>query len=164
MSYSDDYDEQRADAKTLVTLLHLRDIESNRGESYTIVSEMLDVRNRALAAVTRADDFIVSNTLVSLMVSQVAENPHLVSVFDELFSSQGYEIYLKPAGDYVKPGRHTFGVLCEAALRRNEIAIGYRLAKSARDPHAAYGVKVNPSKREKLRFAPDDKVIVLAEA
>ncbi|MGC4065439.1 MAG: hypothetical protein QM784_12480 [Polyangiaceae bacterium] len=40
------------------------------------------------------------------MVSQVAENPHLVRVFEELFSSEGYEIYLKPASDYVKNGRH----------------------------------------------------------
>ena len=51
-----------------------------------------------------ADDFIVSNTLVSLMVSQVAENEHLVKVFDELFSAGGCEIYLKPATDYVRAG------------------------------------------------------------
>ena len=58
----------------LVTLLHLRDIESQRGEQFTIVTEMLDVRNRALAHVTRADDFIVSRKLVSLTMTQLAEN------------------------------------------------------------------------------------------
>ena len=59
-------DAQRADGKTLVTLLHLRDIAAKPAERFSIVSEMLDVRNRDLAEVTRADDFIVSDRLVSL--------------------------------------------------------------------------------------------------
>jgi len=48
--------------------------------------------------------------------------------------------------DYVKPGATTFATVCESALRRSEIAIGYRLAGSARDPAAAYGVVVNPGR------------------
>ena len=48
---------------------------AKRGESFTIVSEMLDIRNRELAEVTRADDFIVSDKLVSLIMTQIAENP-----------------------------------------------------------------------------------------
>ncbi|HET7009821.1 MAG TPA: hypothetical protein VFI11_03515, partial [Anaerolineales bacterium] len=47
--------EQEADAQTLVTLLHLRDIADRRRIDLSIVSEMLDVRNRQLAEVTRAD-------------------------------------------------------------------------------------------------------------
>ena len=38
---------------------------------------MLDVRNRELAEVTQADDFIVSDKLVSLMLAQVSENKDL---------------------------------------------------------------------------------------
>jgi hypothetical protein len=48
-------------------------------------------------------------------------------------------------------------------MRRKEIAIGYRLAKQSRDASAAYGVMVNPPKRTKVSFTPDDHVIVLAE-
>src|SRR5262249_33875920 len=61
LSYSDGLDPQRADARTLVSLLHLRDIAATAGRRFSIVSEMLDVRNRDLAEVTRADDFIVSD-------------------------------------------------------------------------------------------------------
>ena len=39
-------DAQRADARILVTLLHLRDIADRRGAQFTIVSEMIDERNR----------------------------------------------------------------------------------------------------------------------
>lgn len=164
MSYSDMLDEQRADARTLVTLLHLRDIEAQRGESFTIVSEMLDVRNRALAHVTRADDFIVSGKLVSLTMSQLAENPGLRAVFDDLFDEEGSEVYLKPAGDYVRLDEPVdFYTVLESARRRGEVAFGYRVLALADKPDKAYGVVINPDKAQAVTFTEDDKVIVLAE-
>ncbi len=164
MSYSDFLDDQRADARTLVTLLHLRDIEALGGEKFTIVSEMLDVRNRALAQVTRADDFIVSGKLVSLMMSQLAENPTLQPLFDDLFDEAGSEIYLKSAGDYVKLGEPVdFYTVVESARRRGQIAFGYRLAATADDAAKNYGVAMNPDKAETVTFGESDKIILLAE-
>ena len=95
LSYSDDLDAQRADAQTLITLLHLRDMSERAGKDFSIVSEMLDVRNRELAEVTRADDFIVSDQLVSLLLAQVSENAGLNAVFADLFDPEGSEIYLE---------------------------------------------------------------------
>jgi ion channel POLLUX/CASTOR len=155
--------QEMADARTTVTLLHLRDITRLAGKKVPITSEILDINNRELATVAEADDFIVSNTLISLMVSQIAENRHLQRVFEELFDPEGHEIYLKPATDYVRAGEHAFGVVCEAALRRNELAIGYRLAARASDADAQFGVAINPPKQKKVALGADDKVIVLAE-
>jgi hypothetical protein len=164
MSYSDYLDEQRADARTLVTLLHLRDIEAQRGESYTIVSEMLDVRNRALAAVTQADDFIVSGKLVSLMMSQLAENPELRPIFDDMFDEEGSEIYLKPAADYVVLGQPVgFYTVLESARRRGQIAFGYRLARNGDNPEKNNGVVMNPDKAAQVTFSQEDKLIVISE-
>jgi hypothetical protein len=56
------------------------------------------------------------------------------------------------------------GAVCESALRRSEIAIGYRLADKARDAAAGYGVVVNPDKRGKVSFSNEDRIIVLAES
>ncbi len=164
LSESANRSQEMADARTTVALLHLRDLARRAGSSVPITSEILNIQNRDLAAVAEADDFIVSNTLVSLMVSQIAENPHLVRVFDELFSPRGHEIYLKPAGEYVRPGEVKFGTVCEAALRRNELAIGYRLAVDAREPDKAFGVVVNPAKRTSVALGAGDQIIVLAEA
>jgi ion channel POLLUX/CASTOR len=160
LSYSDDLPPQKADARTLVTLLHLRDIEAKRGETYSIVSEMLDVRNRQLAEVAQPDDFIVSDRLVSLLLAQISENADLAAVYSDLFDPEGAEIYLKPAEDYVVTGKPVkFATVVESARRRGEVAIGYLSSKgSAKDR-----VHVNPKKGSQATFAEGDKVIVIAE-
>jgi hypothetical protein len=160
----DDLGTQQADAVTLMTLLHLRDMADRRAIDLSIVSEMLDVRNRRLADVTRADDFIVSDRIVSLMLAQISENKALNAVFQDLFDPEGAEIYLKPAGDYVVPGQPIdFYTLLESARRRGEVAIGYRREAWSGDPRRGYGVVLNPRKSEPLTLAEHDRVIVLAE-
>ncbi len=161
----DTLDAGRADARTLVTLLHLRDIASRLDRDFSIVSEMLDLRDRALAEVARADDFIVSDRLISLMIAQVAESKHLNAVFADLLDPNGSEIYLKPAGDYVVLDRAVpFGAVLEAARRRGETAFGFRIAATADDASAAYGVTVNPRKSSPVTFSAADRIVVLAEA
>jgi len=165
LAYKDTLDMQRADAKTLVTLLHLREIADAAGVDPNVVSEMLDDRNRQLAEVTKADDFIVSDKLISLMLSQLSENRQLNEVFDVLFSSEGSEIYLRPAELYVKPGVSVdFYTVLEAASRRGETAIGYRVKADANDADSAYGIRVNPRKHAPVTFGPGDKLIVLADS
>lgn len=163
LSYSDVLDEQRADAKTLITLLHLRDIAARSNKSFSIVSEMLDLRNRNLAKATRADDFIVSDKLVSLTMSQLAENPRLDAVLDELFNVEGSEVYLRPAGDYVQLGGPVdFYTVVEAARQRDEVAFGYRLMAAGDDPAQVYGVVLNPDKGAAVEFVAEDRIVVLA--
>lgn len=160
----EEYERNEADSKTLMTLLHLRDIESKKGEAYSIVSEMFDVRNRVLAVIAEADDFIVSDELAGLLLTQVSENKLLGKVFDDLFNADGSEIYLKPVKDYVKPGENVnFYTVTEAAKRNNETAVGYRLNEFSGDAEKDFGVVVNPKKSENVQFSPDDFIIVLAE-
>ncbi|KFN42824.1 CASTOR/POLLUX-related putative ion channel [Arenimonas oryziterrae] len=155
---------QEADAQTLICLLHLRNIAEAADKDLSIVSEMMDLRNRALAQVARADDFIVSDKLVSLMLSQLSENKHLDRVFRQLFSAEGSEVYIRPITDYVKPGVPVdFYTLIEAAAQRGETAIGYRQIEFSGDPTKGFGVKVNPNKAEKIVFDQSDRIIVLAE-
>ena len=157
-------DVQAADAKTLVTLLHLRDIAEKDETPFSIVSEMLDLRNRQLAEAVRVDDFIVSEHLISLMMAQLSENAELFAVYTDLFDPQGSEIYLKPAGDYVETGKPVnFYTVVEAARRAGQVAFGYRLVREAGDAKKSYGVHTNPKKSELVMFTPEDKVIVLAE-
>lgn len=164
LAYKDALDAQRADSKTLITLLQLRDIEERAGIDLNIVSEMLDDRNRELAEVTNADDFIVSDKLISLMLSQVSENRQLTDVFAQLFASRGSEIYLRPASLYVDLSTETdFYTVLEAARRRGESAIGYRVDEFAHASDRGYGVVVNPRKGDRVALTANDKVIVLAE-
>ena len=101
---------------------------------------MLDLRNRALAEVTHADDFIVSARLVSLLMAQVSENTQLNAVFADLFDVAGSEIYLRPAREYLEPGVEvTYATIVASARRRNEVAIGVRTQASQATPQAASG-------------------------
>ncbi len=157
-------DIQESDAKTLITLLHLRAISESEGVEYSIVTEMLDMRNRELGAVARADDFVVSDNLISLMLSQLSENRELKKVYDSLFQSEGSEIYLKPATRYVKPGTPVdFYTVVASAAELGETAIGYRLASETALTALQYGIHLNPDKSKKVVFEDRDLVIVLSE-
>jgi voltage-gated potassium channel Kch len=164
LCYCDRFEAQEADEHTLVTLLHLRQIAERHNHPFSIVSEMLDVRKRDLAEVTRADDFIISDQLVSLILAQISENKGLKTVLDDLFDAEGSELYLKPAEDYVQLGRPlNFYTVVEAAKRRGEVAVGYRQYADSHNPLKSYGVRVNPDKSKRVTFADQDRIIVLAE-
>jgi voltage-gated potassium channel Kch len=155
---------QEADARTLVTLLHLRDMSQKDETPFSIVSEMLDLRNRELAEAANVDDFIVSEHLVSLMMSQLSENRGLLPVFTDIFDPEGSEIYLKPIGDYVETGKLlNFQTVVAAARQRGETAIGYRILSENHDAEKSYGVHTNPKKSSSVTFTPEDKIIVIAE-
>ena len=165
MSYSDTLKIQDADAKTLITLLHLRAISEQVGRTFNLVSEMLDGRNRDLADVTRADDFIVSDKFASLLLTQISENKELPLVYEDLFTADGSELYLKPASEYVALDQPmSFYTVMESARRRGEVAIGYRNMALANVADNNYGVEVNPKKSASITFRKGDKVIVLAES
>ncbi|HNO30637.1 MAG TPA: hypothetical protein PKI78_02545, partial [Anaerolineales bacterium] len=131
---------------------------------FSIISEMLDLRNRELAEAAKVDDFIVSDHLISLMLAQLSENADLMNVFTDMFDPEGSEIYLKPVGDYVTLGQPAnFYTLVEAARQRGETAIGYRLMSESHDSEKSYGVHTNPNKSAKVTFTPEDKLIVISE-
>ena len=167
LSESDWYDVQEADARTLVALMHLREIAERDGDGhpFTIVSEMLDVRNRELAQVTHADDYIVSDELLSLMMAQVSENHRLYHVFSDLLSPEGSEIYLRPAEGYVALGRPvTYATVVASAREQGQVAIGYRLNGESLDARTTFGVHLNPHKSEAVTLCERDRVIVLSES
>ncbi len=165
LGYSDHFDPQATDTRTLVTLLHLRKIAETAGAHINVVSEMIDVRNRELAEVTRADDFVVSNKLVSLMLAQASENDNIGAIFGDLLDEQGSEIVMRKAEAYLELGQPmTFYTVTEACRRRGEVAIGHVRKRSdlTDDGRNMGGVVVNPKKSEALTYEAGDKIIVLA--
>ncbi|MDB5525662.1 MAG: hypothetical protein JWM58_3425 [Rhizobium sp.] len=163
LGYNENMAPQPADTRTLVTLLHLRQIADEAKRHSSVVSEMIDVRNRELAEVSRADDFVVSNKLVSLMLAQASENEFMEQIFASLLDEDGAELYLKPASDYVAADTEVdFYTVALAALERNEVAIGYRKRDASDDGRRLGGVKINPVKSDKVKFSGNDCIVVLA--
>jgi CO dehydrogenase/acetyl-CoA synthase epsilon subunit len=163
LGYSDNMSAQSADTHTLVTLLQLRRLSEAMGRHVNVVSEMADSRNRALAEVTRADDFVVSNQLVSLMLAQASENRHVSAIFGELLDERGSEVYIRPVTDYVAIDQPVnFYTIIEAARRRGEVALGYKEAIDDRGVRKLGGVVINPAKNNARTYKETDAIVVLA--
>ena len=164
LCYSDHLNIQEADAVTLMSLLHLRDIAKNVQSTFSITSEILDEQNHALAEVTQADDFIISDKLVSLLLAQVSENKYLSGILTDIFNPEDSEIYLKPVIHYVKANTPVnFYTVVDEARRRGEIAIGYRIRSYSKNADKMYGIIMNPKKSDMITFSEQDCIIVVAE-
>ncbi|PKM60352.1 MAG: potassium transporter TrkA [Firmicutes bacterium HGW-Firmicutes-4] len=157
-------DVQESDANTLVVLLQLRDISEKLNCRFSVVSEMMDFRNKKLAEVTKVNDFIVSEKLISLMLTQVSENKMINTIFEDLFDADGSELYIKKASKYIKPDSTVnYYTLVEAARRKNEIVIGYVIAAEQKDAQKDYGIYINPDKSAQVSLSEKDGLIVIAE-
>jgi len=152
-----------ADAKTLTILLHIRDIALKHNLFFGITSQMLDVRNQALAQGTNVSDFVISSNISSLMLTQISENRKLAPIILDLLDSAGSEIYMKPSSFYIKSGIEIdiFSVVHAVALK-NEIFIGYKRIFTDPNGEAQQLIVTNPDKNEMISFSNNDCLIVIA--
>jgi Trk K+ transport system NAD-binding subunit len=165
LSYMNKGSIQISDAITLICLVHLRDISEKAGKDFSVVSEMLDVQNRELAEVAKADDFIVSDNLLSLLMTQIAENKDLEMVYENLFSDEGAEIYLNPVEEYLDLSKPVdFYQVIESASNQGHTAIGFRSLQPEIVNNGKFGIVLNPIKSNQIKFEQGDFLIVLAEA
>lgn len=152
-------DNETSDAKTLLTLIHLRDIAEISSKTFSITSEMKNVANQELAKVAKANDLVVGSNIINLILTQISENRDLAVVFQEILTSEGSEIYIRAAENYVKLNvEMDFYDVTNILASRNEVAIGYK--KQHED--GSFDVITNPLKSDKIVFTELDSIISLA--
>ena len=117
-------DPEAADMEAAFLLLALRDIRSRAGLSFNITVEMQRERNQKLVGRGDQTDFLVSSSMSSLIVAQLAENPGMIDVFHEILSNEGNEIYLKNAGLLGLHGTFTVRDLRRIMLRQGYVLLG----------------------------------------
>lgn len=157
----DDRGAEQADARTLLILLNLRAMKTTQPHNINIVSEMLNDKNRELAQSNASDDFIVSEQLVGNMITIVSENFVMQRVLAAVISSEGPQLRLNPASWYVKTNTPVdFNTITEAALRRGESALGYRIAGGERG--TGDGVVLNPVRTDTVVLGDEDSIVVFA--
>jgi len=161
-----------SDARAILGYLLLRKLLSTGPQAPRVLVELTDADNISLFE-NRSGEIIVSPVIVSHMLTRVALRRELDSVFDELFSSGGSEIFFHPIAEYglaetlaqipdhdPSGDGYTFGDLQRAAQTRGEIAIGIRRADQERTPSG--GVELNPGRDQNLQLNTEDDLIVLA--
>lgn len=151
-----------ADALTMLTLMLIGDLVERHAEalaSTRIVGEILDSRRVELARRSGADDLVVSDRLAGSMIAQLAENPDLAPVFEDLFDADGATVTLRPITMYATCGERVgFGDLVHAASMRGDSAIGYRVGH---DTNGQPAILLNPSKDLQVTVSKDDSLIVV---
>ena len=157
-------DIQEADAETIMILIHLRDIAEKNNLKFSISSEIIDVRNMELARVAKVNDFIISDQLTSLMMTQLSENKLINKVFEDFLNETGSEIYFKKAKNYVKLNEElNFYTVIEAASNKGEVAIGYKIYAEENMDDKNFGIYLNPLKTNNISFSEEDCIIVISE-
>lgn len=164
LSPFDELPSQAADAQTLIVLLHLRDISERTGSKFSIVTELREESNANLARVTRVDDVIVSNQLVSLILAQMSENKDRLPTLLGLTNPEGDHLQLKPPEDYIALGHAVnFYTVVESAKKHGHLVLGYCLEAEAEDAQSNFGVRLNPPKSAKITFCQGDRLIIVAK-
>ena len=154
-----------ADTRAIIALLLLRDARRRSALAPTqrVCSEILDPKNRELAATTQINDIVISNEMVSMVLAQVTYEPRVQAVLEDLLRSEGSEVYVKPMELYVPVGSQvTIEQLVLLAKARGEQMMGVQIYEDA--PDKKYGLVLNPMNRQApFVTKPGDRLVVLAE-
>jgi len=154
----------KSDAKTILTLLQLRSIKKERSIVIPVISQIQNPTNKQLTDQKSSDDFIVSQQLVGHYTCQLAENPNLKSVFEEILKPEGSEIYLRNVSDYLDISKEVnFFTVIDSFIDRNEVPIGFKIYSEILDPKT-HGIHLNPNKSDLIKFTEKDKIIILTES
>jgi len=155
----------RSDSRSMVTMLLARDIQKKKnsreylGKEPFLVAEILDPRTASLLTLAAANDFMVSNRMVSEALAQMAMEINIHPLVEDLFCPEGNEMHIKPISLYAAPGESlNFWELVARGRMRIEIVIGYYSASNGNE------LIINPgNKSEPIQWMSEDRVVVISE-
>ncbi|MDH3754540.1 MAG: hypothetical protein OEU32_11775 [Acidimicrobiia bacterium] len=142
-----------ADNRTLLNLLLLRRELAKRNEvAPRVVVELLDADNVHLAGMTGADDYLISDAIVSRLMSQLAEQPERRAVLLTLYAPEGPSIQLVPANDFGLLGELGADQIIATTYASGQLAIGWRKDGT---------VVLNPRSSERVLLADGDQIVIV---
>ena len=129
LGYDDYYSEDVSDTYSMMKNLAVKKILENKKTSFStrIILQLNDGSKKDLISTNQESEFIVSDLLSALLITQLADNPKLWYVFEELFSNEGLKININHSEDYdpIKKEEISVEDLLILALKKNETLIGY---------------------------------------
>ncbi|KAB8334755.1 hypothetical protein SD80_007550 [Scytonema tolypothrichoides VB-61278] len=163
---------EEIDAKTLTILLELRQIfreytaETKNQVTTELIAEIIDSQDTDLVIKAGVKDFLLTNQFVSKILAQVSQEPSVMSIYHDLFSVEGSELYIKPISLYFSSkqlGRLTFADCVKAAQERDELCLGVKISALAQNKNQNFGIDLVPSLDKPLNLTFNDSLITLAE-
>lgn len=159
-------DQHEDDSKTLATVIYVNDALARQGEMGKKTVVTVEFVNEGVADMIKDEsnvgNAVLPQNLSAKLAAQTVRDSLLNSVWQELLSQEGREVYLRPVGAYKDiSGKHTsFALLSDALSRSNDdIAIGYIGRFDSK-------VTLNPQGDERFGtrgWHKDDILVVLSE-
>jgi len=162
------------DSRSMVTMLLCRDIQrktdaaSILGRPPVLIAEILDQRTSDLLNIAAADDFMVSNRMISEGLAQMSQEINISPLIDELFCPDGNEMHIKDISLFVEPGQQrSFWEVLARGRTRLEIVIGFYSANFGNqliiNPTGPSGGDNFPDKDTPILWQNGDRVVVISE-
>ncbi len=149
-----DIDKEDADVDTILLLLKLMDIQERKNLDYNLVVELNRESTHNVSPRDDSIDYIVSSNIASLILAQMAENPYLEEVFNELLTNRGNELYSRPIANFNLKDEHDYSC---AGLKEIILSYGYTLLGYTHGDE----IVMNPSLKDRIQFGKNDRLIVL---
>jgi hypothetical protein len=148
---------EEADSRTLLNLMLLRrQLDQQAASPPRVVVELLDADKVDLSRAKRADDYVISDAIVSRVLTQVAEQPERRPILLSLYASDGPSIHLVEPAQLGLGGDTDFGEIITAAYAVGLLAIGWRSA-----PERGGELVLNPPTSRRIDLRNDDQVVVI---
>ncbi len=163
---------EEIDAKTLTILLEIRQFfkeyttATKTKITTNLIAEIIDSQNTDLVIKAGVKDFLLTNQFVSKILAQVSQEPDVMSIYQDLFSLDGSELYIKPIWLYFPAnqiGKLTFADCILAAQNRDEVCIGVRISSQAQIKNKNFGIYLAPTLDKDFNLTVYDALITLAD-
>ncbi len=150
---------EEADARTILGYLVLQDLLSHDGRSPEILLELMDPDNERLFH-RKPGEVLISTNMLSHIIAHVSLRRELNSVFDELFTVGGAEIYFESSRSYSITGiSRTFRDVRDIVYLHGETLIGIRYVSSPGKYNG--GIYLNPPLDLEVDLSGSVELIVL---
>jgi hypothetical protein len=126
------------------------------------LAELNDEDNQPLLKLSRSADILITQEIISHLLSQVSVRRSLAWVYEELFTYGGSEISFRPFGEFIdlQTSNDVDFDECQAAcLQSGRIAIGYKFSGQRGEYQA--GVHLNPERDLRVKPEAQDRLVVI---
>ena len=169
---------EEMDAYVISLLIRIRQILITKSKSNSkdeksikwpkLITEVMDSENIDIILNSGVEDFMVSNQFVSQIMAQVSEEPLALDVYDDLFQSEGSELYIKPASYYFdfndeKSITLPYGECVQAARLRDEVILGVQIKSAQKKKDKMFGINLIPDKNDQITLTCEDGLIALSK-
>ena len=126
---------------------------------------MNTAEDQMLLQIAEVNDFVVGSDIANRILSQVSNEPSLHELFVELLESEGSEIYLKRASEYVVTNKEmTFGDIQAAVMFRgdstaHEICLGIKRAGE----RSKKAIEMNIPRDNEVMLADEDQLVIVSQ-